>query len=505
MSRSRIRPTMARSLAFLLLGAGLFSLGGCAVNPATGERMFAIASPAEEVRIGRQQHPKLVKEFGGAYEDAQVARYVSSIGRLLATTSELPNLRFTFTVLNTGKVNAFALPGGYVYVTRGLLALANTEAQLAGVIAHEIGHVSARHAVQRYSRSVAAGIGLTVLGVLTGSPALARAAGLGAQIYLQGYSRDQELEADTLGIRYLRRAGYDSGAMADFLRRMRAQAALEARIAGLPPGKVDEYSILATHPRTIDRVQQAAAAAANIAVPNPIVGREVYLRKIDGMVFGDAPDQGLIRGRVFAHPALRFTFTAPAGFRLINTPTRVLARGPGKARIIFDRAEKRTGRSLTHYLQNVWARGVRLAQVERININGMDAATGAARVKVRRGAVDVRLVAIRYDPERVYRFAFLIPPRLSPRLSLELRRTTHSFRRLSAAEAAGLKPLRIRVVRVGAGDTVASLAARMPYSEHRRERFEVLNGLAPGARLRPGEFVKIIAAGDGPEKLSQKP
>ncbi len=496
---------MARPLALLLLGAGLFPLGGCAQNPATGERMFSILSPGEEARVGRQQHPELVKEFGGAYDDARVRNYVSGIGRLLANTAELPNLRFTFTVLNTGTVNAFALPGGYVYITRGLLALANNEAQLASVIAHEIGHVTARHAAQRYSRSVAASLGLTVLGVLGGSPALARAAGLGAQIYLQGYSRQQEFEADSLGIRYLRRAGYDSGAMAEFLGSMRAQAALEARIAGLPPGKVDEYSIMATHPRTVDRVQQAAAGAANIPVPNPIVERKTYLRQIDGMVFGDDPDQGLVRGRVFAHPVLRFAFTVPPGFRLINARRRVLARGPEKALIIFDRARKRTGRPLTHYLQNVWARGVRLAQVERLNINGMAAATGHARVNTRRGALDVRLVAIRYDAERIYRFAFLIPPRLSRGLSLELKRTTYSFRRLSAAEAAGLKPLRIRVVRVGAGDSVASLATRMPYSDHRRLRFEVLNGLAPGARLRPGEFVKIVAEGDGPEKLSQKP
>ena len=148
---------------------------------------------------------------------------------------------------------------------------------------------------------------------------------------------------------------------------------------------------------------------------------------------------------------------------------------------------------------------VRLAQVERIDINGMDAATGFARVEARERTVEVRLVAIRHDPERIYRFAFLTPPRPNRALSLELRRTTYSFRRLSAAEAAALKPLRIRVVRVGAADTVASLAARMPYSDHRRLRFEVLNGLAPGARLRPGEFVKIVAEGDGPEKLSQKP
>lgn len=505
MSRRRIRPTMARPLALLLLGAALFSLGGCGENPATGERMFSILSPAEEARVGRQQHPELVREFGGAYDDARVTNYVSGIGRLLAETSELPNLRFTFTVLDTPTVNAFALPGGYVYITRGLLALANNEAELASVMAHEIGHVTARHAAQRYSRSVAAGLGLTVLGVLAGSPALTQAAGLGAQIYLQGYSRAQEFEADSLGISYLRRAGYDSGAMAGFLGSMRAQAALEARIAGLPPGKVDEFSIMATHPRTIDRVQQAAASAVDIPVPNPIVGRETYLRKIDGMVFGDDPEQGLVRGRVFAHPVLRFTFTVPPGFRLINARERVVARGPEEALIIFDGARQRTGRPLTHYLQNVWARGVRLAEVERININGMDAATGAARVKAPRGAIDVRLVAIRYDAERIYRFAFLIPPRLSRGLSLELRRTTYSFRRLSAAEAAGLKPLRIRVVRVGAGESVASLAARMPYPDHRRLRFEVLNGLAPGERLRPGAFVKIVSEADGPKKLPQKP
>ena len=227
-------------LALLLIPA-LALPSACArvVNPATGQTEFTAMSPAQEQEIGEEQHPQVLMQFGGPYDDAELQSYVSRIGDELAAVSELPELDFTFTVLNSEVINAFALPGGYVYITRGLLALADNEAELAGVMAHEIGHVTARHSAQRYSRGVLAqgglAIGTVLAGVLGGGAAadlVQQAGGLGAQAYLAGYSRDQEFQADELGVRYMARAGYDPTAMSSFLEKLERNDQLMRRLSG---------------------------------------------------------------------------------------------------------------------------------------------------------------------------------------------------------------------------------------------------------------------------------
>ncbi len=465
---------------------------GCTVNPATGQRSFTgLLSEDQELRLGRDEHPKVLAEFGGAYEDAALQRYVGSIGQLLARTSERPELPFTFTIINSPIVNAFALPGGYIYITRGLMALAGSEAELAGVLGHEIGHVTARHAAERYSQGVL-GQGLAVaLGILTGSGELAQAAQIGAMAVLQGYSRDQEFQADLLGVRYLSRAGYDPAAMASFLAKMQAESALQAQIEGRP-GTTDETDIMSTHPRTLDRVERAIAEAGGVQPSDPMVERELYLQKIDGMLYGDDPKEGLVRGRRFVHPILRFEFEVPPGFSLYNGTAKVTALGPENAAIIFDLAPKGIRRDLIDYVSQDWGRNLDLRDLEEIEVNGLEGATGQARVQLQQqGTADMRLVAIRYDSDSVYRFIFLTPAALTDRLAADLRRTTYSFRRLSEGESAGIRPQRLRIL-TAAGESVATLARRMDFDEYREERFRVLNGLAPNEEVRPGERVKIV-------------
>ncbi len=481
-------------LAALMAVALAGPLSGCATNPATGERMMTFLSPEEEARIGAREHRKLMPAFGGAINDADLQRYVSSVGTLLARTSELPKLRFTFTVLNTGMINAFALPGGYVYITRGLLALANSEAEIAGVLAHEIGHVTARHAAQRHSRSVFAGIGATAIGILTGSGDLARLTGSRLGSYLRGYSREQEFEADKLGIRYLKRAGFDPQAMADFLSSLRAHARLAARLAGRSPSAVDQSNIMSTHPRTLERVARAAREAGGIQHPNPIVGRDVYLRKIGGMIYGDTPEQGFVRGRDFLHPDMRIRFRVPRGFHMVNQPSQVLAKGPDGMVIIFSAASRAGRRSPYDYLVNVWAPNLRLTELDSSSINGMPAAGGAARVRSRRGITNLRLLAIRRGV-RMYRFMFTGPGGSSQRLYDAYRETVTSFRGVSPSVAQGWRPYRIRIVRVRRGDTVARLARRMAVDRFAEEHFRVINGLGPRDRLIPGQRVKIVTSG----------
>jgi predicted Zn-dependent protease len=475
--------------AFLAAMAAIFAMG--AATPASAGLFPWSLSEEDEARIGKEQHPQIVAEFGGVYDDPVLARYVDSVGRLLVATTEKPKQQYTFTILDSPIVNAFAVPGGYIYITRGLVALADNEAELAGVLAHEIGHITARHAAERHKQSTLAGLGLGILDVLTGSQLATQLGGLTAELVLKGYSREQESEADGLGVRYMSRAGFDPHAMATFLTRLQANDRLQGEIMG-DPGAADRFSLLQTHPRTADRVEAAIRQASGIAVREPIVARDIYLSKIDGIVYGDSPDQGVIRGEQFLHPKLGFRFEVPKGFRLINSENAVIALGPDSSHIEFTGDKRPRGIAMTAYLTSVWAKGVTLADVEALNVNGMEAATARTRVKTGEGVMDARLVAVAYDADSIYRFLFLTPPRTTARLSEGLRRTTYSFRRLAPAEAAGIHPMRIRIVTAGPGDTGESLAGRQPFDSYSIERLRVLNGLAPGEPISAGEKVKVV-------------
>jgi predicted Zn-dependent protease len=468
------------------------TLSGCAKNPATGGTAFTGGlSQSQEIRMGRENHPKIIKEFGGEYGTPDLKRYVNGIGQLLAKTAERRDLKFTFTVLDSDIINAFATPGGYVYITRGLMALADNEAQLAGVLAHEIGHITALHHARRHGQSILANIGLAAVGILGGRSA-AQLGQIGAVSLLQGFSRDNEYEADELGVRYLSRVGFEPTAMAGFLAKLRADTKLRAKRRGESPDSVDQFNYLATHPAPLARVQRATALAKKKNVKNPMTARDIYLSKLDGILYGSDPDQGFIRGRDFLHPKLRFAFQVPPGFSLFNSNRAVLAFGPDKSRIVFDRAPKPVKGSMEYYLGRVWGGKMRLRNLETVRVNGLEAATATTSVRTKSGNFDARLVTYRIDAKTIYRLMFLTPLSQTNRLSTELRRTTYSFRRLTAAEASRLRPLILRIITVRRGDTVASLARRLPYADFQIERFEVLNGISRNDRLRPGQKLKTV-------------
>ena len=225
----------------------------CQQNPATGEREFNLMSEKEEDDVGRSEHNKIIKQFGGVYENEKLNNYIKSIGNFLVATSELPNKQFTFTILNTPIVNAFALPGGYIYLTRGLIYLCQNEAQLAGVIAHEIGHVTARHTAKRYTKTVGTGVLLQVLNVFSQNPFLNNLLGQSAQLFLLSYSRSQEHQADQLAVRYMTRAGFDAKEMGNFLNLMESYANLQKKILNI---KEDVSELLKTHPNSTKRVKE---------------------------------------------------------------------------------------------------------------------------------------------------------------------------------------------------------------------------------------------------------
>ena len=477
------------------LACGCIALSGCAANPATGKQsLLGLTSINDDIRTGTKAYPDLIKAFGGAYGQDRLQSYITSIGRKLAAITELPDLPYEFTILNSPIINAMALPGGKIAISRGLLALASTEAEVAGVLAHELGHVTARHGAQGQNRAMLANIGLAVLGIATGSRELVNLGQSVAGTFLQKYSRDQEIQADSLGVRYLTRTGYDPTAMASFLASMREQSQIEAEMNGLPPGAVDEYNIMASHPRTIERVREATEKANATGVQGGAVGRTEYLDAINGLLFADDPEQGFVRGRRFVHPGLKIAFEVPDGFVLRNQPDSVVAQGRGGATIVFDMAAMGRARSLAEHLQYEWVTDIPLQGLENLRVNGMAAATAVARIQGNQGSIDMRVVAYDAGQGRLYRLLFLTPPQATRALSPGLRETTYSLRRIEEAEAREVRPLRIIVAKAEAGDTVDALAKSLPFGAFNAAWFRALNDLAPGQDVTIGQTLKIVAA-----------
>lgn len=492
MNQSKTFPRRLRTATLAALVALIAQPVAPAASQGSGFTMFM--SPEQEKKVGAEEHPKILARFGGAYDERGLGGYVAGVGRRLLGQAA-GNEAYRFTLLNSPVVNAFALPGGYVYVTRGILALANNEAELAGVLAHEIGHVKARHSAQRYSKSIVFGLGALAAGALFNSKAIADVANVGSELYLRSFSRDQEFEADSLGVQYLAQNGYPTIAMAAFLESLNQHSAFESELAG-QKGSEPAMDFFSTHPRTADRVSRAIAQAG--APPaKPFFGRDAYLNRIDGMLYDDDPSQGFIRGQSFLHPTLRFAFDAPPEFRLINTSTAVVAQGPSGSGIRLDQEadpkKVAAARNLRDYVTRIWAGKQRLQDVEDITINGMDAVTGRTQVQGQNGPVDVRLVAIDFSEKILFRFTLISPTNLTKRLNADFQRSTYSFRRLDESEAGKLEPFRLAVLpveRADAEDYFISMMAQMDGSPE--QRFRVLNGLRGDETIAPGQRVKIV-------------
>jgi predicted Zn-dependent protease len=477
------------------------------IKPANNGRPITPRQLASDKKIGAAEHAKLLAEFGGAYKDDALAGYVAQIGGRMAANSELPAAEFTFTLLNSRTVNAFALPGGYVYISRQLLALMNDEAELASVLGHETGHVTDRHTARRIGQAqtgsiatIIAGLGV---GLLTGSSQIgelaARMVGTGAQLYTLSYSRNQEFRADELGMSYMEKAGYDTYAAADMLDTLGAHTQLDARLMGQDAERIPTWA--RTHPLTQDRVVRAAQLARGLG-QQPGVGvrnRDAFLQRLDGMIFDDDPEQGFIRECTFAHPKLMLTFSVPQQFTIVdNTASAVDIQGPDGAGVQFSGVPLRADQSLENSLRQAWralaqdapyALGTPVARV----FNGMEALISSGRVNAGQGnLVDIMLVAYRWSPTSSYVFTILTPAARTAELRAGLQGMLGSLRRLSEQEAGALVERRVRVISVKPGDTSARLAERMAYDSAKLERFLTLNAIAADAPLVPGQKVKLI-------------
>ena len=482
--------------AFLLI-----STVGLAATPVLVSAQMAgrVLSP-RYVQEAQQDHPKLLQEFGGA-DAGPRASYVDDVGRRVASFSGVAPGAYRFTLLNSAVENAFATPGGYIYITRQLMALMDNEAELAFALGHEVGHVAANHAQARESyarRSSVLGVLGAILGSVVGGglgSAVAQMSQSRAQLATLSFSRNQEYQADTLGMRYMIGAGYDPVGASGVLAAITRATALEARAQGRDSRQTPEWA--STHPLGQNRVQNALAAARSTGrLGTGLRNRDQFLSQVEGVFVDDDPAQGVIEGRTFAHPDLRIFFAVPQGYLMQNGTTEVAISGSG-GKALFSGG--RYDGSLENYtslvLQQLAGNQVRLVggPVQRTSINGIPAAYTTARASTSSGSVDVSVFAYQWSPNTVYHFVMLTRggAGIGPFVPM-----VQSIRRVTNAEAAAIRPRIINVVTVRPGDTVQGLASRMAYRSFQLERFLSLNNLAANSRLTPGQKVKLVVYGN---------
>jgi predicted Zn-dependent protease len=432
----------------------------------------------------RKEHERLVAAYGGVYHAPELEDNISKVVNRLVSASERPDIRYRVTILNSPAINAFALPGGTLYVTRGLIALANDDSELASVLAHEMAHVIARHAAIREAQVRQAMIVSRVISDVVQDPDLGALALAKNKISLAAFSRDQELEADAVGVGISARAGYDPYGASRFLATMGRYAAL--RSGGATSANKDQVDFISSHPATPERVSLAVTNAGQYSAKGERDQKD-FLDVIDGMVYGDDPKEGYVRGRSFLHPNLGFTFTAPEGFSLENTAQAVLgATASGKEALRLDAVRVPATTPLGTYLASGWIDGVDPNSVQSLTINGFPAATAVARGQ----QWSFRLYAIRFGTD-VYRLVFAARE-ITPANDQAFRAAADTFRRVAENEIKSVKPLRISVVRVGLTDTPERLARRMAVPDKKLDRFLILNGLDKDAKLHFGDRVKIV-------------
>ncbi|MBO0904517.1 M48 family metalloprotease [Jiella sonneratiae] len=436
--------------------------------------------------IGKSQHPKILAAYGGAYSDPKLEQALAGIvGRLAAATDD-PNRAYRITILNSPNINAFALPGGYVYITRGLLALANDSSEVAAVIGHEMGHITANHGIQRQQREQAAELASRVVSEVLENESAGQIALAKGKLSLAQFSRQQELQADSLGIAHIARAGYDPFAASRFLKAMDAYANMRNAFQAKDPN----LDFLASHPSAPQRIELAERLARNVG-PAGSTGtrdRDRYLDGIDGMLFGDSAAEGYVRERTFLHPGLGISFTVPKGFVLDNTAEAVMATGPDDTAIRFDGVALPPNRSLVDYVNSGWIGGLEPGSVRQRQIHGLEAVSA----KALGGEYSFDVTVVRLGGQ-VYRFLTAVPAKASVDATQIASQTADTFHQLTPEEQAALKPLRIRIVEAKAGETADTLSSRMIGVDGKERLFRLLNELGPDDAVKAGERYKIVA------------
>ncbi|GAB4123566.1 MAG: M48 family metalloprotease [Sideroxydans sp.] len=466
----------------LLLSALTFT--GCAQNPVSGRQDFVMMSEAQEIALGRQSDVEVRKQYR-VYDDPALQAYVNRVGQAVAIHSHRPQLTYHFTVVDSPEINAFALPGGYIYITRGIMAYLNSEAELAAVLGHEIGHVTARHGVRQQSAAQATGLGITLASIFV--PELASQAGqdmanlLGGAL-LAGYGREHELESDRLGAQYLARSGYDPQAMIRVIGTLKNQELFDAEIArqeGREPRRY--HGTFATHPDNDTRLQQVVGEAAQLKVETANEGREEYLKQIAHLVFNDSVEEGVVRGNRFLHKDLGIALDFPPQWSIKNSSTQLLALNPAGDTLLELKVDAKPVGTVVEYARRIVGNA---ATVESLQIGQRPAAIASH---------NALMLGVIYHEGK----AFLLLGRAKSPQALAAQRNAlldsiKSFRPLSAAERAAIRPLRLQLRIVQKGDTWNKLAQESPLGRNAERYLRLINGQYPQGEPLAGQTIKIV-------------
>lgn len=469
----------------LSLCIGLYS---CATNPVTQKQQFVLMSERQELTIGRAMDPQIIKKYG-LYDDFKLQEYVNEVGQKLAMTSERPALYYHFKVLDSPVINAFALPGGYVYVTRGILALLNNEAELAGVLGHEVGHVTARHAVQQYTQTQSYQILATVASIFVPefrNRDLQQLANVVATGIIRGYGRKMEMESDRLGMKYSFKTGYNPNAVPDFLKVL--------KLVTKEDEKESFHGFFATHPETSERIyaaqEKAKALLAGKNSADLAFNSDRYLNHIEGLIYGEDPKEGVISGRMFQHSGMQFEITYPEEWKIYNTKKAVVAkdkekRGKYTSQLTVDILRKRITPEL--YAMMFFRRNrIRPLNAYLTKINNLEAYIAEYQIRNRKV-----LMAFILWQDRMFLFrgfSSIQDYRIGKKYFTQI---LHSFRGLSKDEAASIKPVRIKIYTVQHGDTIKSIAKKY---NNDPQKIASINGFEKDdIPLKAGKKIKVLA------------
>ena len=483
------RPAALRLVLALAAGAMCFAMAACASIDAPPAPANVTPTAAHEPTSAppNPERKRLMQAFGGEYHAPTTESYLNSVLLKLTPASGGSPQPYRVTLLNSPVVNAFSLPSGDIFITRGLLALAADTSEIAAVMAHEIAHITARHAAQRSEFEKTAALFTRVNAQVLQHAQADDEVQARSKLSIASFSRQQEFEADQIGIKNLGKAGYDPYAASRFLTALGEWSALRASISGT--GSSDRPDMMATHPSTPERIAQAEAEARQIGPPGTGArGRDAYLTAIDGLAFGDDPSQGIVRGTTFIHPKLGFAFEAPEGFTLDNQAAALIGVGEaGSQALRLDSIAIADSEPATRAIASGWIDEIKTTDIEPMRINGLDAATAVAKGQ----QWSFRLGAVRLNG-RLYRLIFAAHS-LAPPDDERFRASIQSFRLINAQDLAQAEPQSIKIVTAGSIDTPETMAARMAFLPQPLDQFLILNGLERGVPLSPGQAYKIVA------------
>lgn len=465
--------------------AAVFWVVSCARNPVTGRQELMLVSEDDELKLGQQTDAEIIQEHG-VYKDPQMRSYLNEICQRLGKFSHRPNLNYQLKILDVAVVNAFAVPGGYIYFTRGILATLDNEAELAGVMGHEIGHIAARHSAQQLSRAQLAQFGVAVAEVIPGMSGLAQ---LGAGMLFLRFSRDNEREADKLGVDYSTRAGYDATQMAAFFETLERMNPGSDR-SGLP-------SWFSTHPSPEDRVQAVRARAVDLQrslnLQQPKVNRQGYLRTIDGVVFGEDPRQGYVAEGMFFHPDLRFQFPVPEDWKVNNTPTQVqMVSKAQDAIILFSMAKGASSQDAARTF--VAQTKASVIKTDGLDVSGFSSQRVISDLRTDQGSLRVMSYFIQKE-RTVYVFHGLTPLNAFQKHQALFNNTMRQFRELTDPRRIHVQPDRLRIRPAGRADTLENGLRSLGVPEKQLKETVLLNGGVPNQRIAANTLLKVVDPG----------